>query len=479
MGVETSESAAQAEANAADMKENSQKVGSHRTALLLTGVVILLAALGIAGAFIYKRKRAADRLAKDTEKSEDNMKKNQGMIRRGLALLLALVLLTGCGAAADNQMPQITSAVADAMEESSAAESATASEVVALQEENEIPTDGVITKAQMETVAGQDMTVHFNGETAEGITYTWSYEAKQIQNPTEQKLLVQVSADGLEDIKKEAADAPYALAVTLQDMELAAAPTLTLTLQEKWEADTAFYCCEDNGLKKLSDAEITAVQGSNGEVSRITFTVPKAGGTFYLVAGSSKAAETADTAQESETAEASADITADTSSGSQNTATDKKQTGDAKTETTAKTEEKQEKLPTCTISIECKTILDNLDQLRSSKADYVPADGWILYKSTVEFEKGNTVFDVLKKVTKAAGIQMESKWTPMYNSYYIEGINQLYEFDCGEQSGWMYSVNGWFPNYGCSSYELKDGDKIEWRYTCDLGSDVGNAYTGD
>lgn len=424
----------------------------------------------------------ADILAKDTEKSEDNMKKNQGMIRRGLALLLALMLLTGCGAAADNQMPQITSAVADAMEESSTVESTAASEVVALQEENAIPADGVITKAQMETIAGQDMTVHFNGETEEGTAYTWSYEARQIQNPTEQKLLVQVSADGLEGIRKEAANAPYALAVSLQDMELAAAPTLTLTLQEKWEADTAFYCCEDNGLKKLSDAEITAVQGSDGEVSQITFTVPKAGGTFYLVAGSGKAAESTDTAQESEAAEASAGEMADTSSGSQNNTTDKtdkKQTGDAKTETTAKAEEKQEKLQTCTISIECKTILDNLDQLRSSKADYVPADGWILYKSTVEFEKGDTVFDVLKKVTKAAGIQMESKWTPMYNSYYIEGINQLYEFDCGEQSGWMYSVNGWFPNYGCSSYELKDGDKIEWRYTCDLGSDVGNAYTGD
>ena len=74
---------------------------------------------------------------------------------------------------------------------------------------------------------------------------------------------------------------------------------------------------------------------------------------------------------------------------------------------------------------------------------------------------------------------MESKWTPMYNSYYIEGINQLYEFDCGDKSGWMYSVNGWYPNYGCSSYEVKDGDKIEWRYTCDLGSDVGDKYMGD
>mgnify|MGYP004647359247 FL=1 len=37
-----------------------------------------------------------------------------------------------------------------------------------------------------------------------------------------------------------------------------------------------------------------------------------------------------------------------------------------------------------------------------------------------------------------------------------------------------YSVNGWFPNYGCSLYQLKDGDVVEWRYTCDLGEDLGS-----
>ena len=54
----------------------------------------------------------------------------------------------------------------------------------------------------------------------------------------------------------------------------------------------------------------------------------------------------------------------------------------------------------------------------------------------------------------------------MYNSYYVEGIGNLYEFDCGSESGWMYKVNGWFPNYGCSSYTLSDGDVIVWCYTC-------------
>lgn len=128
----------------------------------------------------------------------------------------------------------------------------------------------------------------------------------------------------------------------------------------------------------------------------------------------------------------------------------------------------------CTIEIRCDTILDNMENLTAGKEAYVPANGCILSTSTVEFEKGETVYDVLSRVCSYAGIQMEASWMPLYNSYYVEGINNLYEFDCGNQSGWMYKVNGWFPNYGCSSYYLEDGDTIVWTYTCNgLGADVG------
>lgn len=68
---------------------------------------------------------------------------------------------------------------------------------------------------------------------------------------------------------------------------------------------------------------------------------------------------------------------------------------------------------------------------------------------------------------------MEASYTPLYDAYYIEGINQLYEFDCGSLSGWTYKVNGIAPNYGCSKYEISDGDDIVWSYTCNLGVDVG------
>ena len=127
------------------------------------------------------------------------------------------------------------------------------------------------------------------------------------------------------------------------------------------------------------------------------------------------------------------------------------------------------------ISIRCDTAVGN-ERLRAGKAPFVPSNGIILATRTVSFTEGETVFNVLQRETRAAGIQMEFSSNPMFNSVYIEGINNLYEFDCGELSGWMYKVNGWFPNYGCSQYMLQPGDVIEWVYTCDLGSDVGGGY---
>lgn len=134
---------------------------------------------------------------------------------------------------------------------------------------------------------------------------------------------------------------------------------------------------------------------------------------------------------------------------------------------------------TCTISISCATILDNMDLCAENKRPLVPSDGVILPTTSVTFSEGESVYDVLQSVCRSYNIHMESSWTPLYNSAYIEGINNLYEFDVGKKSGWMYKVNGWFPNYGCSRYQVQNGDTICFVYTCDLGADVGdNSMSG-
>ena len=133
---------------------------------------------------------------------------------------------------------------------------------------------------------------------------------------------------------------------------------------------------------------------------------------------------------------------------------------------------------TCTLSISCAAILDNMDQVEEQKKPLVPADGWLLSETAITFYEGESVFDVLLRVCKENKLHMEYMDTPMYNSAYIEGIGNLYEFDVGPLSGWMYNVNGWFPNYGCSRYALQDGDTVCWVYTCDLGADVGDNSMG-
>ena len=136
----------------------------------------------------------------------------------------------------------------------------------------------------------------------------------------------------------------------------------------------------------------------------------------------------------------------------------------------------KQKTYTCTFSIECSTILNHLEDLNPDKLDEVPSDGIILPKTTVSFYEGESVYDVLQRVCRENGIHMEASFTPMYNSAYVEGIHNLYEFDCGSGSGWMYRVDGWYPNYGCSRYQLKQGEVVEWRYTCELGQDIGGGY---
>ncbi len=133
----------------------------------------------------------------------------------------------------------------------------------------------------------------------------------------------------------------------------------------------------------------------------------------------------------------------------------------------------QPAVQTCVLSVDCGSILNHLDDLTAGKESLVPADGVILPATSVSFSDGDTVFDVLKKTMREEGILFEFETTPLYSGVYIEGIANLYEFDCGPLSGWMYAVNGVFPNYGCGSCKVKDGDKIRWIYTCDLGRDIG------
>jgi hypothetical protein len=127
---------------------------------------------------------------------------------------------------------------------------------------------------------------------------------------------------------------------------------------------------------------------------------------------------------------------------------------------------------TCTLLISCQTVLDKMDQLKPGVAELIPASGVFYERKTVSFQEGETVYDVLKRETRSSGVLLDAQYTPAFGTAYIRGIGGLYEKDCGDTSGWIYHVNGADPGTGCSSYRLKEGDSVEWIYTCTLGADL-------
>lgn len=128
---------------------------------------------------------------------------------------------------------------------------------------------------------------------------------------------------------------------------------------------------------------------------------------------------------------------------------------------------------TCTLEIRCDTLLKHLEEMKEEKAALVPTDGQLLAEVETEFKAGDSVFDVFRRVLREQKLHFEYTDARAYHSVYIEGIGNLYEFDCGPQSGWMYCVNGVYPSLGCSAYTLADCDTIVFNYTCDLGADLG------
>lgn len=144
--------------------------------------------------------------------------------------------------------------------------------------------------------------------------------------------------------------------------------------------------------------------------------------------------------------------------------------------TTTETVADSENMITCTVYISCATVLNNMKYLDNAKKNIIPKNGVMLEETAIQIREGSTVFDVLQKATKENNIHLEYTYTALYKTYYIEGIGNLYEFDCGNTSGWMFSINDEFPGGSSSAHKVQDGDAICWLYSCNLGKDVGEYF---
>ena len=85
-----------------------------------------------------------------------------------------------------------------------------------------------------------------------------------------------------------------------------------------------------------------------------------------------------------------------------------------------------------------------------------------ILESEQNFEDSLTVFELTKAVLDNAQIQFD--FSGSEKSAYIKGINGLYEKDMGQNSGWLYFVNGELAHCGCGQYKLKPDDQVTWHY---------------
>ena len=336
---------------------------------------------------------------------------------------------------------------------------------VNLKEPVSIPENGVIKASVIKQVKQENAIGVFTGRSGD-YKYEWTIFGSDITEPKEINLGVKLSKTAAGDIK----------VVLNQAESFGFSALVSIYLNEEWDAQSATAYANETAVASVS------VTGSKTTI--LNLTLDGSVGELVIRADALPIDETnpSDPTQETTApATGSDDYLSKPQGGDDQVYTDGKDKymtdpipeGKPKPVEPENQNVDKTKTYTCTFSIECSTILNNLDQLDPEKLEMVPSGGTILTTTTVTFYEGESVFDVLQRLCKEKGIHMESSWTPIYNSAYIEGIHNLYEFDCGSLSGWMYRVNGWYPNYGCSRYQLQDGDVVEWRYTCDLGNDVG------
>jgi len=94
----------------------------------------------------------------------------------------------------------------------------------------------------------------------------------------------------------------------------------------------------------------------------------------------------------------------------------------------------------------------------------------------IDIVSGETAYSILRRAD--VGLSIRSTGHHTWSGMYVEAINGWGEFDGGPLSGWMYAVNGVFPEFSASLFDLRDGDRLYWLYTYELGNDLARFGSG-
>ena len=261
-----------------------------------------------------------------------------------------------------------------------------------------IPENGVIKANVIKQVKQENAIGVFTGKSGD-YKYEWTIFGSDVSEPKEINLGVQLSKtnDG------------YIKVVLNQTEAFGFSALLSIYLNEKWDAQGATAYAND---KAIASASVT---GSKTTILNLTLD----GGAVndFTIRPDALPEDENDTPTTETT---TPNQTPSTPSGGQDDYLSKPQQngGKDKYNTDPVPEGKPKpvepenqdvnkgKTYTCTFSIECSTILNNLSMLEPDKLEMVPSSGMFLAKTTVTFYEGESVFDVLQRICKEKGIHM-------------------------------------------------------------------------
>ena len=288
---------------------------------------------------------------------------------------------------------------------------------VDLKEPIALSDDGIVERDVFEKIKNENAIAKFTGESGE-MKYEWTIFGSDLKDTRDVTLSITLEKtdNGIKIKFSEAEDFGFPA-------------LLSVHLNEKWKADSATAFDGDNAVYSVS------ITGS--KTSIINISVNKIVAECEVLPDDAKQTEstpsTETTAPDNDDKDSSEtnktdSYLSDVKDSDNRVYSDGNATDQDKYKTDPVPEGKplpvepedqevdKKKTYTCTFSIECSTILNNLKDLDPDKRELVPSNGVILAPTKVTFYEGESVFDVLQRVCKEKGIHLESSWTPIYTA---------------------------------------------------------------
>ena len=265
-----------------------------------------------------------------------------------------------------------------------------------------IPDDGVIKESIVKQIQSENAIGVFTGE-SNGIRYEWTIFGSDITDPNEINLAVSIT--------KTVSGDPKVTLSTLEPFGFSA--LLSVYLDEQWKAQSATGYADEKAVASVS------LTGSKSTILNMTVD----GSVTALVIRPDELPEDAYDPDAETPTEETTEATTQPTTGNDDYLSKPENSND-QVYTDGKDKYNTDPVPpgkpqpvepedqevdkgtsyTCSFSIECSTILNNLDMLDPDKLEMVPSGGVILKKTTVAFYEGESVFDEFERIFRIDNI---------------------------------------------------------------------------